>query len=217
VKMHQNEKLWIAGGVAAALVLTAGAWFGAISPELSHVSSLHNQQADADSQNQLLIHRTNTLRADSEQLPTIVKQLQADLAELPVTADLSGYTTQLNQQAAVSGVSISAINIGDPALINPDGSTSQATATVAAGHVFGFPVTLTTTGGYAAQLALLKQIQRTGPRAALVHSAKFVTAGGAKAVDTDSTMTTQLTIFVTPLSPAAAAQLQTELGGTPAS
>ncbi|HEU5270270.1 MAG TPA: hypothetical protein VFU36_10135 [Jatrophihabitans sp.] len=217
MKMHQNEKLWIAGGVAVGLVLAAGAWFGAISPELSHVSSLHTQQADADSQNQLLIHRTNKLRADSEQLPTIVKQLQADLTGLPVTADLAGYTTQLNRQAGVSGVTISAINIGDPALINPDGSTSQATSTVAAGHIFGFPVTLSTTGGYAAQLALLKQIQRTGPRVALVHSVKFVTAGGARAVDTDSTMTVQLTIFVTPLSPAAAAQLQTELGGAPAS
>lgn len=213
MKMHQNEKLWIVGGVAAGLVLVAGAWFGAISPELSHVSSLHSQQSDADSQNQILIHRTNKLRSDSEQLPTIVKQLQTDLGRLPVTADLAGYTKQLNQQAGVSGVSVSAINIGDPAAMNADGTASQATIPIAAGHVFGFPVTLTTTGGYAAQLALLNQIQRSGPRAALVHSVKFVTAGGAKAVDTSSTMTAQLTIFVTPLSPAAAAQLQTELGG----
>lgn len=217
MKMPQNEKFWIAGGVAAGLVLTAGAWFGAINPELSHVSSLHSQQSDADSQNQILVHRTNKLRTDSEQLPTIVKQLQADLARLPVTADLAGYTEQLNQQAGLSGVSISAISIGDPTVMNPDGSSSQNTAVNAAGNVFGFPITLSTTGGYAAQLAMLKQIQRSGPRVALVHSAKFAAIGGGESLDTSSTLTTQLTIFVTPLSPAAAAQLQTELSADPAS
>lgn len=217
MKLPQNEKVWIGGGVAVGLVLAAGAWFGAISPELSHTSSLRSQQADADSQNQVLMHRTNKLRADSDELPTIVKQLQTDLSLLPVTADLADYTKQLSGQAASSGLSITAINIADPTPVNADGTASQSASATAAGRVFGFPITLTTTGGYANQLAMLKAIQRTSPRVALVHSVKFGALGGSQSVDASSTMTTQLTIFVTPLSPAAAAELQTELGGAPAS
>ena len=59
MKMPQNEKLWIGGGVVVALVLTAGAWFGAISPQLSHASELRSQKVDADTQNQIL-HREPT-------------------------------------------------------------------------------------------------------------------------------------------------------------
>jgi hypothetical protein len=217
VKLPQNEKVWIGGGIVAGLVLAAGAWFGAISPELSHTSSLHSQQADAETQNQILMHRANMLRADSDQLPTIVKQLQVDLALLPITADLAGYTKQLSGQAAGSGLSISVINIGDPTQVNSDGTASQSVATTAAGRVFGFPITLTTNGTYAGQLQMLKQLEQAGPRVALVHSVKFGALGGSQSVDGSSTMTIQLTIFVTPLSPDAAAQLQTELGGAPAS
>lgn len=217
MKLPQNEKLWLGGGVAVALVLTAGAWFGAISPQLSHASELRNQKVDADNQNQILRHRTNKLRADSAQLPSIVKQLRQDLSKLPVEADLPAYTQQLNRQAASSGVSITAINISDPTPVDANGTPSQAAATTASGRTFSFPMTLTTTGKLADQRAMLNAIQRSGPRASLVHSVKFTPADGAQTIDAASSMTTQLTIYVTPLSPAAALQLQTQLDKTAAS
>lgn len=214
MKLPQNEKVWIGGGIAAALVLTAGAWFGAISPELGHASELRSQKVDADTQNQVLRHRANKLRADSAQLPTIVKQLSEDLDKLPVEADLPAYTQQLNRQAASSGVAITAITISSPTPVDANGTPNQATSVTAAGRTFGFPMTLTTTGKLVAQRAMLTAIQRSGPRAALVHSVKFTPASGARTIDADSTMTTQLTVYVTPLSPAAALQLQAQLGKT---
>ena len=129
-------------------------------------------------------------------------------------AELPGYTQQLNRQAAGSGVAITAITISDPTPVDANGTPSQAATATAAGRTFGFPMVVTTTGKLAAQRAMLTAIQRSGPRAALVHSVKFTPASGTQTVDADSIMTTQLTIYVTPLSPAAAQQLQAQLGNS---
>lgn len=93
-----------------------------------------------------------------------------------------------------------------------------------AGQVFQIQVTLTTHGSFPQQLAFLNALQRPGTRAALVSSANLAPGGDAAApgpakkapaqpvtIDAASTMTTLMTIFVTPLTPAAAAELNRQL------
>lgn len=93
-----------------------------------------------------------------------------------------------------------------------------------AGQVFQIQVTLTTHGSLRQQLAFLKALQRPGTRAALVSSANLAPGGdpaapgpakGAPAqpatIDPASTMTTLMSVFVTPQTPAATAQLNRQL------
>lgn len=113
--------------------------------------------------------------------------------------------------------------------------TATAAATTAttgpAGKVFAVPVTITTAGSLVKQRAFLSRLQ-TGPRAVLVSSSRLgpaATTGGATtgartgattggrgtaaAASTDkaSEMTTLLTVFVAPQTPADTAELTRQL------
>ncbi|HTZ43033.1 MAG TPA: hypothetical protein VMB79_04165 [Jatrophihabitans sp.] len=212
----QSERTWIAGGVTALAVLAAGAWFGVIGPELSHTSSLRSQTTDAQAQNSFLQAKVTRLRRQSENLPALVTQLQGRLLALPVDASYSQLTVQLNSQAAQSHVTLTDITIGGPGPVA--GTAGAAPSAAAAGSTFVIPVTLTSTGSFAAQRSFLDAIQHTGPRAALVSSAQLDAGGetAAASIDPGSTMTTKLSVFVTPVSQAAADQLRTELETTTA-
>ena len=88
-----------------------------------------------------------------------------------------------------------------------------------AGGTYQIPVTLTSSGPLAAQLKFLDAIEHAGPRVALVSAAQLGTGSGSSAssIDPGASMTTKLTVFVTPLNQAAAQQLKSELETSPSS
>ena len=216
----QSERAWLAGGVVAAAVLAAAGWFGAIGPQLSHTASLKSQQSDLRFQNDRMLAKTQKLKADSAQLPQLTQSLSRALQALPEDSNMSEFTIQLTKQAAANHVVVKGIDLSGPALVTGPGGATPAVVGSVAGKVFGIPVTLTTAGSFIDQRRYLDAVQHQGSRAALVRSIKLVPIGAANgSVDSNGTMISQLTVFVTPLSPAERAAMAKLLaaGATPAS
>jgi hypothetical protein len=212
MKLPESEKAWIGGGLALAVLAVLGVWVAAISPQLSSTSSLKSDRDNAETQNAVLLGKTNHLRADSKNLPQLAQQLADKLAALPITSDLADLTIQLNQQAKAAGVSLTSIAIGEPVIANSSVASNAATGNPS-GKLFEIPVTIVSDAPLSRQKVFLKSIQQTGPRAALVLTTKLIPSSSSltTSIDPGASMTTLFDVFVAPQSPAAAAQLSKQL------
>lgn len=175
------------------------------------------------------------LRSTRQQLPitsglsTFTDQLgrQAAAAKVTVTSIAVGtasvVTAAVPVPAATAATGTGAITENAPA-----GATTGGTGGPA-GQLYQVQVTLITTGGLSQQRGFLTAVQHEGPRAALVTSiqlapatdagAAAVTRPGAPApvasIDGSAAMTTVLTVFVAPQTPADAKQLAAQLTAKP--
>lgn len=214
----QSHRVWVGGGAVGAVALAAIGWFALIGPEMSGAASVRAQTADVQSQNIVLQSKVNRLRAQADQLPLLTGELQQAQTALPSDSGLPAYTRQLLAQATKAGVRLTGITAGTPSLVTP-GLAGAATAAPAsanpAGHIFTIPVNVISTGSLVKQRALLEAIQQIGPRRALVTSTQFApttTSAKATSIDTSTTMTVLLQVFVAPQTPQAAAEFATQLG-----
>lgn len=209
----QDKRTWLAGGGAAAVAIAAAGWFFLVSPVRSDVSSLHGQTDNANAQNLTAQIKINKLAKKKGQQHELQAELRTALSALPVDRELPEYTRQLTSQARAAGVGIDGVVVGGIAPVTSAGAGSATTTTTAAsaGGVVGIAITVTSTGPAARQLAFLHAVQVQGPRRALVTSNSLSinnSAGEDGSLDDSCKMTTQLTIFATPMSAAARAELQ---------
>jgi hypothetical protein len=212
----QDRRLWIGGGVVAALLIALAGWLFAISPQLSAASSLRSQAQDVDTQAVVLEAKINTLRKKSEQSQELVASLKSALAALPTDTGLPDLTRQLSAQAAAAGVSLTSIAVGTvTSATTPAPTTTGAGTAAAAGGTIAIPITLISTGSLTQQLSFLNAVQADGPRRALVSSTQVAPGTGATeaSIDGAATFTTQLTVFAQPQSAQQVAQLNKLLAG----
>ena len=211
----EDKRVWLAGGILAAVLLVAIGWLGVISPALSSTKSLKSQADDATFQNIGLQSKASQLRHENDNVGTLTASLRKALTELPSDSGLPAYTRQLSAQAAANHVTLKTITVSPSSAVGGS-TTSTGTASSPAGTgsaLVSIPITLTSTGTARNLTAFLKAIQVTGPRRALVTSTQMTATLGAS-VNTGATMTTQLNVFSAPLTAAAQAQLETLLNGT---
>lgn len=262
MKRTDDARLWLAGGVVAAVLAVAFGWLVLIGPQISQAASLRSQAADQQASNTLLQARVGALRTLSAQLPALVTALGSARAQVPITSALSTFTDQLGRQATQSKVTVTSVavapavaaadptpaasaagaasagtasgtgaNAGGSAGSSP-GVAGGATAGGPAGKLFAIPVTVITTGSLAQQRAFLTAV-RAGPRASVVTATRLgpgstaagaggaggaaagASAGSAGSIERTSEMTTQLTVFVAPQTPAATAELTRQLTAKP--
>jgi len=259
VKRTDDARLWLAGGVVAAVLAVAFGWLVLIGPQISQAASLRSQAADQQASNTLLQARVGALRTLSAQLPALVTALGSARAQVPITSALSTFTDQLGRQATQSKVTVTSVAVA-PAVAAADptpaagaasagtasggtasgagsspGAAGGATAGGPAGKLFAIPVTVITTGSLAQQRAFLTAV-RAGPRASVVTATRLgpgstaagaagaggaggaaagASAGSAGSIERTSEMTTQLTVFVAPQTPAATAELTRQLTAKP--
>lgn len=219
----KKEKAWIGGGAVAAVLLAAGLWTFAVSPQLQDVRSLHSQTADAQTQNLALQDNVARLRDQYAHIGVVKRQLADVQAELPSDNGLSALTTQLNAQAQAHQVKITQLTAGDPqpwapptdssgATPAPSSSSSTTAATTTtggtvvspAGQLYVIPVSVTATGSQPHELAFAHAVQYRAPRAALVSSVQLQNGSGAgagRASSTGSSLTLQMNVFVAPVAP----------------
>ena len=223
----EEKRFWLAGGCLAAVLIAAIGWLLVISPQLSAAKTLDSEADSAQTQNAVLAARVAKLRQENDKVGQLRTSLRLALEALPFDTGLPALTRQLAGQATTSGVSLSSITVGSPiqttaiaaSSTTTTGTTGTGTATgttgtgttattpatgTASAAVLQIPITLLSKGPAKAQLLFLKAIQVTGPRRALVSS---TTLGGGSSIDKSSNMTTQLNVFLAPLSVAAQAQL----------
>lgn len=265
MKRTDDARLWLAGGVVAAVLAVAFGWLVLIGPQISQAASLRSQAADQQASNTLLQARVGALRTLSAQLPALVTALGAARAQVPITSALSTFTDQLGRRATQAKVTVTSVAVA-PAVGAADptpaagaasasgaasagtasgtgagaganagsspGAAGGATAGGPAGKLFAIPVTVITTGSLAQQRAFLTAV-RAGPRASVVTATRLgpgstaagaagaggaaagASAGSAGSIERTSEMTTQLTVFVAPQTPAATAELTRQLTAKP--
>jgi len=156
------------------------------------------------------------LQRQNQKLGSLTTSLRDLVAALPFDSGLPAFTRQVSRQAVQSAVTITSVTVGSISPVNGTaaGGTSTSGTGSATGKVFAIPITLISTGSAAHQFAFLKAIQVDGPRRALVSSTQLAPGGSeGTSVKGASTMTTQLTVFTTPLSSLQQAELEKLLSG----
>lgn len=216
----QSLKVWMAGGAVGVLGLAIVGWVAVVGPQLSEVSATKSQTADAQLQNLVLMSKVNRLRSDNEKLASLTAKLTELRTELPPDSGMPNYIRQVLAQAATAGVTVTSLSAGAPSAVVSPTATAVAPGGDPTGHLFQIPISLATSGSLANQRKLMRAIQTIGPRRALVSTVQFspVNAGGSDAkqrpsIDSATTMTATLQVFVAPQNPAAEAALKKELGG----
>lgn len=215
----KGDRLWLAGGAVAGVVISALAWFLVVSPELSNASSLDEQTLASQTQNVALQAKIHRLQADNANMDALVTSLQQARTALPVSTGLADFTRQLSSYARQNRVTISGITAGDPAALTsaapaaapasapaangktPATAPAAGAAASPAGQMYALPLTVVVKGSAANDLRFLAAVQGPGRRAALVSGTQLTgdttKRGGAMQ------LTIQLQLFAAPQAPGA--------------
>lgn len=209
--MRDNGKLWIVGGVLAALMLVGATWFLLIGPTRSDTRSLHGQQSAAELTNVQLRSQLSALQKKSAQLDELRAQLKAAIDGLPGHSSVAAFTREVSTLAATTGVSVGSITIANMVPYSASHTGKPATT----GQLESSSITITTYGAAANQFAFVNALQN-GARRVLVQSAQMSpgTSSVVASIDPSSTLTTVLSVFESPTSPAEQAQLDKLLAGS---
>lgn len=229
----KGDRLWMAGGGVAGVVIAALAWFMVVSPELSNASSLDEQTIAAQTQNISLQSKIHRLQADNANMDALVNSLRQARTALPVDSSLAEFTRQLTGYASQHGVSISGITAGEPMALTSAVPAAGAAAAApaapvagsaavpptgvstasAAGRTYALPLTVVVKGPAANDLNFLAALQGPGKRAALVTGTQLT--GDTVKRGAAMQLTVQLQLFVTPQSSSPADELLRRLSETP--
>jgi hypothetical protein len=208
--MAVSQRGLIAGGAGIGVLMVAATYLGGIAPARSHTASVKSQVTAAQEANLLLTIKNNGLKKQAAGLSTLTAELAADQVALPGANGVPGFIREVNALAAANGVSISSIAPAAPTVANNTAATgSTATSTTPVGTVYSIPVAIVVAGSQPAELAFLKALQTTEPRAVLVGTVSI--AAGAKG---NATMSIASQIFLAPKSAAEQALLNKELAGS---
>lgn len=210
----KSDRFWLAGGILAAVVLSALAWFIAVGPELSKASSLDSQTADAQSQNLGLQAKIRKLQRDNADMTALTASLQQARTALPLDTNIAGYTRQLSDYAAKNHVVVTGISASVPvsATTKPGQPAAPATGKAVAGQLFALPLTVIVKGAVTDDLAYLRAVQ-ADQRAALVSSAQLATDASKSGSLTQ--LTIQLQVYVAPQTPDVVAAIEKQLAAAP--
>lgn len=241
VPVLQDKRLWIGGAVVVALVLAAVSWLMLIHPKLASASDLRSQTRDNDFQNTLTEGKNARLARQSKDMSGLQDSLVKAVDALPPNSGLPSFTRELSAFAADASVDLVSVNVGAVSQVSATGtssgapsaaatpapaasSSSSATtpstttpgtasspAAVATGP-YSIAITVQSSGPLVRQLGFLKALEE-GPRGVQVTSTQLTTSPGSRvaSVDAATQMTTQLTVFAAPMSPAQLTQLKTML------
>jgi len=230
----KGDRLWMAGGAVAGVVIAALAWFMVVNPELSNAASLDEQTAASQTQNITLQAKIHRLQADNANMDALVGSLRAARIALPVDSSVADFTRQLNGYAVENGVSISGITAGEPVSVTqaaPSAATAPATVAGAtgstgsattprppvsvpspAGQTYALPLTLVVKGAAVNDLRFLAAVQGPDRRAALVSGTQLT--GDTTKQAGVMQLTIQLQLFVAPQAPSAVDDLLQRLSTT---
>ena len=210
------EKLWIGGGVVAAVAVSAAVWMFAVSPELSDTHNIRSQTANTQAQNSALETNVTKLQAEYAHIGKLRATLKAAHEALPASLALSEFTQQISTQARQNHVSVTTLTAGEPGAVEPPQSTSSSTptesssaseaptassaGTVPTTGLYSIPISVSVAGSQNAMIDFVNSVQHDGPRAALVSGATLASTPGTTARQAPAkgptTLTLQMQVFV---------------------
>ena len=177
---ENSDKVWIAGGAAAALLVLVLGYFLLISPQNAETGTFRAQAAEEQQRAGALERHLAELRKQNAHLDEYKAELAAGKLALPAGPDTDAFLLELRTLAEARGVTILSMNAGT--------ATKSRT-----GGTFTVPVTVEASGDTGKLTAFLSGIQDDGDRAALVTAASLSDEG-----QRGVSMTISLSLFVAP-------------------
>lgn len=223
----QVEKAWLGIGLLVAVVVAVVGYFFFVGPQRSTTSDVDGQVSAAQSQNDTLQVRINSLDAQNRKLSTYRAALKQAQLALPATSDLPNFLRTLQSLGNATLANVTTLAVGDPTVVGANATPSSAstsstpnptttvsttpTTTPSGPQIFALPITAQVSGTIKQLTAFLGQLQSVQPRAVLVSS---ITLGGAASGASTTTSTLNLTLqaFVAPGSMAETQQLAQAAG-----
>jgi hypothetical protein len=176
-----TQKNWMVGGAAAAVLLVGGAWFGAISPEMSHASSVDTQAEFVQLGNSVLTSNIASLKRQEANLAPLQAQLATARLALPLQPEMAAFTREVATLAALSGISVTAMTSSQP-------SAGGAGTPGSIAGTSSIQVALSLTGTPAHQYDFIDKLQHGGERAVLLTSVQSSTQTATSTAQASLTM-----------------------------
>lgn len=171
--------LWIGGAGALALLAIIASYFLFIGPQRAQASDLATERVAAQEKNAHIVAETDRLKTQFATLGERKAELAALLAKFPAEADVPALMTQLSAYSSASGVTITELTTGTPALHAGTSGAEQASGLT----IVDVPVTLTIAGSFSGTELFLKNVQADMQRYFTVTSVTATTgseiAGGS--------------------------------------
>lgn len=205
--MAGKSSAWVGGAAIGAVVIAAGAWFGAIQPTMVSAADQRQEAADQRDHNDMLDMQLTTLKAQYEHLDEYKAQLADIRVKVPTTGDLAQLTLEVKAAAESAGVTVTNVAPGtavsfvapapaaaepaptetpaaDDAAATDTGEEAAAPASGATAPVdglFQISFSVTSVGSYPQTVAFLNALQRSMPRLFVVNqlTATSLESGGA--------------------------------------
>lgn len=152
---------WILGTVFLAVVILAGMWFLAVSPQLESAREFREQSESQRSNNELLAAQNRKLAQQFEQLPELKTELAAFRTGIPATIDQARFNRELADLQGATDAFIVNIEFATSSIVGAE--PSGATASVPEGF-YAVPVAVTVLGSPEETLAYLDGLQKTTDR-----------------------------------------------------
>lgn len=112
--MSLSPRMWRLGGIASAVLLLVGAWFGLISPTMQRAAALDVETAGQQATSEQLRSRISLLKKQSEELPAQEAKLAEIQQRMPPTVALPTLIRNLTTVAGEANVVVASVTPSRP-------------------------------------------------------------------------------------------------------
>lgn len=180
------ERFWVAGGVLAAIVLLAIAWFFLINPRNNEINDLHAQAHSGQDRRESLTTRLNDLRKQNAELQRYRDELALHRTELPTTSQVPSFLRELQVAGEANAVSVDGLVVDTPTQVTAAGT-----------RVHALPITVKAVGSAGNLNGFLDRLQQKEARAALITNADMKITDEQSLSDSYN-LTLTLQVFIAP-------------------
>lgn len=129
--MAAKTTTWVGGTVFAAVIVLAGSWLFAISPQLTAADDARTEQSTVEDHNAKLQSDLKKLKTQFENLDKYKSDVAAIEVQIPGTAKLADYLREVSSLTTPTGAFVVSVKPGVPVVVAPgvDAAAPKATPT----------------------------------------------------------------------------------------
>lgn len=162
----KSNRLWLAGTVIVVIAVIALGWVLGIQPRLTEAAVALVETQRVDALNEVEQAKLLALKKEFEEIDEIRGQVEELELSIPTKAELAAFIRQVNDLAALNGVTVINITTADAAAyVLPEGATvldaegQPVPAPIAPANLVLVPMNIKVEGPYASVLSFIKGLQ----------------------------------------------------------
>ena len=196
--MTETRK-WVAGAVAAALLIVGASWFLLISPKRAEVADLNAQAESQESANSKLQMDLEILKPQNKDLPEKQAELAVLKTQIPESAELPSYIREMEELGTESGISFTSLTPAAPTAV---GAVATVDGALPPETLASINVDMVLTGSYFEIVDFVNELE-TASRYTLLSGYTLTSEGSEEAGSTtggqqDLTATLNARIYLVP-------------------